>query len=226
MAVRRKFYVYEFRDPSGHTFYVGKGKWNKAPSRNRLTRHRYETLTDDNKHLKLYRKIRKLWRDGFDYTEHVVFTTDNEARAFMEERRRIALYGRSNLCNLSDGGDGLSGYRHTKASRLKMSQKLKGRKWSPERKAAKSLAYAGKFCGQRIYKGAEHWTHRRPELLRRGGRCYQAKVTWAIVRCIRREYIPRVVPLRVFVDRYDLKKSAVHKIVTYQTWIPNRMRSQ
>jgi hypothetical protein len=202
------FYVYEFRGPDGVTFYVGKGTHANIPSRERFYRHRREHVFEArSRHLKLYRKIRSIWAKGGDYTEHVVFSCGSESEAFQEERRLISLYGRRNLCNLTDGGDGSTGYRHTSAARQRMSKDRKGKPCPESTKKAISVALTGKPCRATRYSGDEHWTHCKPHLVPRGEKCYQALVTREIVETIRREYVPRKVPVRVFVERYGLKRA-------------------
>jgi hypothetical protein len=44
----------------------------------------------------------------------------------------IATYGRENLCNHTDGGDGVSGYRHKDEHKKIMSEKRLGRRHSAE----------------------------------------------------------------------------------------------
>lgn len=93
------FYVYELRDPDGVPFYIGKG------SKRRMHAHRSKAKAGNLAHV--YCKIRKLWRRGLDYTAEVVFTSRDEGKAFAEEIRLIALYGRKALTNKTDGGDGV-----------------------------------------------------------------------------------------------------------------------
>jgi hypothetical protein len=94
------FYVYELKDTLGKTFYVGKG------SGNRMRQH--EVKAKRGCYTKVCRKIRELWNIGHLIFPVVVFETENEKEAFQEEIRRIALYGRENLTNETDGGDGPS----------------------------------------------------------------------------------------------------------------------
>lgn len=66
--------------------------------------------------------------------EYIVFVQEGltEDEAFALEKYCIGLYGRLDqgtgiLRNLTDGGDGPSGYKHTTATRLLLSKKFKGR---------------------------------------------------------------------------------------------------
>jgi len=79
----------------------------------------------------------------------------SEAEAFEVEMFLISYYGRKDLgtgClrNLTDGGDGASGYKHTPETSLKMTAaqkgntKTRGKKKSPEIRLNMSLAQLGK----------------------------------------------------------------------------------
>jgi hypothetical protein len=113
----RRFYVYAYlrSKDSEHgkkltPYYIGKGSNNRA-----FCRHQ--------------RACPAPQKD-----EHIVFVQEGltEDEAFNLERYCIGLYGRIDqntgiLRNLTDGGDGPSGYKHTLATRLCLSEKLKGR---------------------------------------------------------------------------------------------------
>lgn len=96
------FYVYELRDPDGVVFYVGKG------TKNRINMHKTPSAMRGKTHL--YCKLRNFKSRGVKYTSEKVFETEVESDAFKEEIRLIALYGRDNLCNHTDGGEGPSGH--------------------------------------------------------------------------------------------------------------------
>jgi hypothetical protein len=109
----KKFYVYLHRYASGpkcgEVFYVGKGKdcrWNSERGRN-----------------KWWRRI----SDKYGFLPEIVMRFENETCAFSLEKAIIALYGRSTLCNLSDGGEGPSGLRHTDEWKRKMSEFMRKR---------------------------------------------------------------------------------------------------
>jgi hypothetical protein len=101
MASLPQFYVYVLARPSGVPFYVGKGKGKRVGA------HKYEARSACRCHK--CNIIRKIWREGGEVQYRIVFTTDDEQEAYQEEVRQITLYGRGNLCNRTDGGDGASG---------------------------------------------------------------------------------------------------------------------
>lgn len=64
-----------------------------------------------------------------------VLCSDIELSAAKEmEKWLIAFYGKKQLCNRTDGGEGFFGGKHSEESRAKMSAKLRGRKLSEETK--------------------------------------------------------------------------------------------
>lgn len=116
------FYVYvHVRATDGKPFYVGKGCGK-----------RYKGHFDRNpmwkKTAKKYGVKAVIYRDKLQ-----------EWAAFEVEQELIALYGRRNtghgyLCNLTDGGEGQSGYIPSDESNIKRSAKLKGRVFSESHK--------------------------------------------------------------------------------------------
>ena len=108
-----RFYIYTFLREDGTPYYVGKGQGNRAWKKGRNLRP-----TDDSR-------------------ISIIKDTLTETEAFDEEIRMIAFYGRKDLGtgilrNLTDGGEGTSGYKHT------------GKKLSPEHIANLSAANTGK----------------------------------------------------------------------------------
>jgi len=101
----KRFYIYVLARPDGSPFYVGKG------SKNRVHRHDTEARSGHKCHK--CNVIRKIWRQGTDVQRYIVFETDDEPEAFAYERELIALHGRDNLTNVTDGGPGITGYNMT-----------------------------------------------------------------------------------------------------------------
>ena len=123
----RSFYVYLHRRATdGAVFYVGKGCRSRAKSQTSRNPHWQNIVA----------------KHGF-LIEYVA--QDVQGWYALElERDLIALYGRETLCNLTDGGDGVSGLIKSEAARRAVSEAQKGRGRSPEWCAASSARQAGK----------------------------------------------------------------------------------
>lgn len=132
-----RFYVYVLCRPNGKPFYVGKG------TRRRIYGHEQEARSGHDCYK--CRIIRKTWRSGGEIQRYTVFTTDDEQEAYAYERELIALHGRSNLANGTDGGEGGSG-RHATAAERELRREFRKAMWNdPEYRArmtAKSQALA------------------------------------------------------------------------------------
>lgn len=96
------FYTYAYLREDGSPYYIGKGKGNRAYSKHR-------------KHIKVPSKDKIL----------ILKNNLTEDDAFKHEIYMINIFGRKDigtgvLVNLSNGGDGVSGYKHTEESKFKM----------------------------------------------------------------------------------------------------------
>lgn len=98
------YYVYLHRRANdGKVFYVGKGSGKRAYS-------------------KQYRNSK--WKNianKYDYVVEFIETGMQEWWAFELEKELIALYGRENLANMTDGGDGVCSSSWDKEARARMS---------------------------------------------------------------------------------------------------------
>lgn len=117
-SIAPRFYVYVLARPDGTPFYVGKGQGD------RIYAHEQAAARGVRGHR--YSVIRKLWQQGGQVQRYIILTTDDPQEAFDYERDTIALYGRENLCNQTDGGDGTNG--KTIEARQRIANALRGRK--------------------------------------------------------------------------------------------------
>jgi len=102
---RGRFYVYALCYPDGRAFYIGKGQ------RDRMVHHERDARNGVQNHK--CNTIRKIWRDGGAVSKRVLFETDDEAEAYVEEIRQIALHGGvARLTNQKKGG-GLATHLNT-----------------------------------------------------------------------------------------------------------------
>ena len=112
------YYIYAHkRGDNDSIFYVGKGKDGRAWKKSGRTSNTYWNNIV-NKH---------------GYTVKILLSGLSEKEALRKEKRFIKLLD-NQLCNLTKGGEGSSGYRHTKESKKKMSNWQKGRRLSEEHK--------------------------------------------------------------------------------------------
>lgn len=126
------FYVYILRRPDWHDpyyvwlscpFYVGKGCGRRSKM------HIWEAINyeknGESRNNHKDRIINKLWRIGLDFEIEYYAINLTEEEAFRIEKKLINKYGRMNngtgiLVNMTDGGEGSTGFRHTEESLRKM----------------------------------------------------------------------------------------------------------
>lgn len=120
------FYVYALARPvkkDWRIFYIGKG------SKRRMFAHEGEAKQGCACHK--CRTIRKVWREGGEIQRYILLTTEDEQESFAYEREMIALHRRENLCNQTDGGEGVSGLIVTPETAAKRGAGIK-RSWQRE----------------------------------------------------------------------------------------------
>lgn len=136
-----KYCVYlHLRKSDGRVFYVGKGYGNRP----------YAILRRSEYWKRVYKKHGR--------TVHVAVKNLNEICAFSLEVAAIRFYGRDNLTNATDGGEGRSGHVPSKAQREKCSASNKGKapsKIAVERAKKKNSKPVGTTCGLVFSSAAE-----------------------------------------------------------------------
>lgn len=124
------FYVYKLITSGNEVIYVGKG------SGNRMYKHTQIAMGNSinrKTNPKLYNKIKKIISDGGFVIPEIVFKSALECDCLNEEIKLIKEIGLQNLCNLTIGGEGTSGYFLSEETRMKMS-KAKREQWKNGRK--------------------------------------------------------------------------------------------
>ena len=109
------FYVYTHtRNDTGSVFYVGKGKGRRAFWRNGRNKHWHAIVE----------------KHGYSVT--IAANCLSEEQAFSIEKEMISFYGRANLVNYTDGGDGASGAIRSDELKAMMRSRMLGRVFSHE----------------------------------------------------------------------------------------------
>lgn len=132
-----RFYVYEhLRSDTGAIFYVGKGTGKRCFVRSHHHRNEF------------WQRIEK---KAGGFCIHIVAKNVDEELAFLIEQERIKQLRTIGirLCNMTDGGDGTSGWIKTPEWRRKVGDKHKGKVVSKETKAKLSESAMG-------YQHTEH----------------------------------------------------------------------
>jgi hypothetical protein len=125
------FYVYaHHRATDGAIFYIGKGTKGRA----------YKTH-GRNAHWK--RVVAK-------YGYYVTILADNltESESFEKEMKFIAEFGKTALCNMTGGGEGMSGHTHSIATKRKQSESAKRVVRSEARTAKLKLMNVGRTASE------------------------------------------------------------------------------
>lgn len=112
------YYVYQYNRKDGTPYYIGKGKDKRAWQSHRRA-NGTQLLPKDKSRIKIVKD--KL----------------TEAQAQALEKKLIKKFGRKDLGtgilrNVSDGGEGASGYKQSKSTIEKRAAKMRGRKLSPD----------------------------------------------------------------------------------------------
>lgn len=114
-SIRSDFFTYRLvRSDTGLPFYIGKG----CGRRDRAHEENAKNHRKDCNH-RVCNTIRKLWREGHRVIRERIAENITEASAFALEKFYVSLgavYG-WDLCNHTDGGEGVSGYRWTEEQR-------------------------------------------------------------------------------------------------------------
>jgi hypothetical protein len=134
------FYVYEhWRLDTDTCFYVGKGKEGRAYSRRSRNAH-WKNI------------VCKLERLGSGYEIRLVATGLTEEEAFRIEIERISFWmDKVDLANITNGGEGFSGGRHTEESKKKIS--IGSKKTALDNREKNRLRMLG---GQNPFYGKSH----------------------------------------------------------------------
>ena len=134
MTTSNNYYVYEhWRLDRDECFYVGKGHGNRAFSMKNRNKHHQAIVS-------------KLNRIGSAFEVKIVASGLSEEEAFSLERNQIQFWRELgiDLTNITNGGEGVSGFRHSDLTKKIWSEQRKGRAVSEEGKLKRSASMKGK----------------------------------------------------------------------------------
>lgn len=138
--INHGYFVYALRDGREPApFYIGKASYASRPFD-----HIREAQSGESSNKHKINKINKIAREGVTLVIDIVFWSEDEQSTLLEEMRLIEKYGRRDketgcLTNLTDGGDGISGYKHTDTAKTRISESLKARPQNIRDEAANKL---------------------------------------------------------------------------------------
>ena len=104
---KKKFYVYQLKIDNGEIIYIGKGTGNRMYKHIQIANGNSRSRETNPK---LYNKISSIIRKGGYVNSEVIFESSNENDCLLKEIELIKQIGLDNLCNLTEGGEGTSGY--------------------------------------------------------------------------------------------------------------------
>jgi hypothetical protein len=169
------FYVYEhWRPDRGECFYVGKGYGQRAHDLTRGRNRWHKFITQKLSELGLVVEVR------------IIADSLTERQAFDMEVARIAFWKNdgADLCNITLGGDGPSGRKHTEEWKKAVSEKLKGREIPADTRAKISAALKGNKNGvgqvrtpEQIKAFVERCGPKTPEQIKRMSEARKGKPT-------------------------------------------------
>jgi hypothetical protein len=144
LYMNTKFYVYQLKTSNGEIFYIGKGNGDRMYKHIRISKG---NSINKSKNPKLYNKISNELRRGGYITPEILFESESENECLVKEIELISKIGKENLCNLTDGGEGTSGYKLSEETKRKMSLSKIGKKriFTDEHKQHLSKSLTGKI---------------------------------------------------------------------------------
>lgn len=146
------FYVYKITNLINDKVYIGK---TNNPSERWSDHKKIAKAGSINKSFSVvHSAIRKYGEDNFEFLilekiEHENLAFDRESYWISEYKSNIQKYGDQFGYNLTDGGEGWSGRKHTEFSKMKMSEYKKAHPNSPEANRKISQANKGKILSKK-----------------------------------------------------------------------------
>jgi len=220
-------YLYRhIREDLNVPFYVGIGSG---------TTGKYKRAHSDKDRNKWWRNITA----KTDYRVEIMF--EHECYEFIKKKEIefIKLYGRRDLgegtlCNLTSGGEGCLGMRHSEETKKKVGAAHIGKVISKRHRAIISKFHKGKTLSKETrkkislsQKGEKHWNYgkkrseeakRKTSIANRGEGNPKVKLTSKEVLEIRRLYKTTKISHRELAKKFNVSKSSIGYIVNRDTW--------
>lgn len=223
------YIVYLIRNNVNGKLYVGKSsdKIDRWKEHRRIARN--GPITHGPKYSYLHGAITKYGVENFSFS--ILESHDLEENALDGEMAHIARLKSLNysLYNLTDGGEGTSGYKHLPESKRKMSLSRLGKQRGPlsvEAKLKISISKKGKLPSRRTVENARQSNlgKKRSEKTKRlisasgsGERNPMAKLTWAKVDMIR-DLFRRGITLTELAIQFETTQSNISLICRNKRW--------
>lgn len=140
-----------------------------------------------------------------------------------QNRSNINRYGKSFGYNLTDGGEGVSGAKHTMETRAKMSASHMGYHPSEESLKKRSKSRTGILhtvkVREKIRRSRIGKKHSDETISKMRGENYtQSKLNWELVRRIREEYSNGTTTQMQLSAKYSISFSAIQKLLANKSW--------
>ena len=126
--MNKKFYVYRLKTDDNKIIYIGKGSGDRMLKHIQIANG---NSLNKQKNPKLYNKILSTINMGGYIIPEIIFENEDEKKCLEKEIAIIKEIGLENLCNLTEGGEGTSGYQPSEETKEKMS-KAKKKYWETQ----------------------------------------------------------------------------------------------
>jgi group I intron endonuclease len=199
------YYVYRIVNKLNSKTYVGKARDPLKRFRGHIKIAKGGKETYPRKFHAIHAAIVKYGIENFSF--EIIHEVDTEQEAFDFETAEIAKLRAADLptYNLSDGGEGNSGWHHTDSARKKMSIARKGRTFTNEHKLALSLAQSGELHPQYGKHQSTQWKENK------------AKLKADQVREIRKLIVAGI-RQKVIANQYGVNPSTISQIKRGKIW--------
>lgn len=204
------FHVYSYTNKINGKKYIGKS--NNLKDR-----------TDKHKRAKngckiFNRAMKKYGINNFNF--EILETVDTDEKAKTQEIYWIA-YFKTNVCrygkdagyNQTDGGDGMTGFAHSEATKQKLSIAFSG--------TNNPMFGKHHIAGENNPMFGKHHTDEAKEKIskaNRGKKPPNTKITQELANILRKEYIPYKMTAEKLATKYNISTDIVYRVLRGETW--------